>query len=284
MCLFAANLELLFIIFNNQIAALTLAFSFIFIFTFMMLYLGIASYKKGFRSARYFLLASVTHVTLSSVTALTVWGFIPYTTFGYRAIELGMVFDAIILSIALVDQFRIINEDKIHAEQLAMTDDLTGVNNRRAFYDLVRPIWSSGLRKKREMCVIMIDADKFKNINDSYGHAIGDEVLKSLSSILFDNVREGDIFARWGGEEFIVFLPETSLSAATEIAERFRELTSSIKLDMLDESIPVTISVGVAHNIGENIEIDELILTADKYLYVAKEKGRNRVCAQEQSI
>lgn len=279
-CFLVGNLELLLVIFGSQIGALLLSFVFVFIFTFAMLYLAVISLKKGFRSARYFLLASVSHVTLSSVTAMTVWGLIPYTTIGYRALEFGMMFDAIILSIALVDQFRILHEEKNYAEQLAMTDHLTGANNRRAFYELVRPIWSSGLRKNRDMCVIMIDIDNFKTINDSYGHPLGDEVLKKLTRVLLQNVREGDIFARWGGEEFILFLPETTLSEATEVAERFRELASTIELDVPDQSISVTISAGVALNTGDNIEIDELILEADKCLYLAKEQGRNKVSVQ----
>lgn len=280
-CFWVGNIELLLIIFNNQVGALYLAFAFVFVFTFLMLYLAIISLRKGFRSARYFLLASVSHVTLSSVTAMTVWGLIPYTTIGYRALEFGMMFDAIILSIALVDQFRILNEEKAHAEQLAMTDHLTGTNNRRAFYELVKPIWSIGLRKEREMCVMMIDIDKFKDINDRYGHSFGDEVLKKLSNTLLQNVREGDIFARWGGEEFILFLPETTLLEATEVAERYRELISSTELTMNEESITVTISVGVAQNIGSANDIDELIMEADKCLYVAKEQGRNKVSSRK---
>lgn len=279
-CLVVANVELLFVIFNYQVAALYLAFLFVFVFTATMLYLGIATLNKGFVSAKYFLMASVTHVTLSSVTAMTVWGLIPYSVLGYRALEFGIISDAIILSIALVIQLRIINEEKTQAQQLAMTDHLTGLNNRRAFYEQVRPIWSSGLRKEREMCVIMIDIDKFKNINDSYGHSFGDEVLKKLSSVLLLNVREGDIFARWGGEEFIVFLPETTLAEASEVAERFRVLTSLIEFEYLGKSVPLTISVGVAQNIAGDIEIDELIMESDKCLYVAKESGRNQVSAQ----
>jgi len=278
-CLFAASAELLFIAFDSQVGALILSFLFIFVFSVVMVLLGALSYFNGYKSARYFLLASVTHVTMSSVTAMTVWGLVPYSTLGYRAIEFGMVFDAIILSIALVDQYRIISEEKIHAEQLAMTDELTNVNNRRAFYELVNPIWSNSLRRHREVCVLLMDVDKFKLINDTLGHSFGDKVLKKIASNIQEKARAGDIFARWGGEEFILFLPETTLAEALEIAERFRESVASIELNTIKEEISISVSIGVAYSAVANGTLDNLIMEADTFLYKAKENGRNTVCS-----
>lgn len=275
--LLVISAELVLIALGNQVGALIVAFLFIFIFSITMVTLGVVSLKNGNRSARYFLIASVTHVTMATVTALTVSGLIPYTTMGYRAVEFGMVFDAILLSIALVDQFRIINEEKLQALRLAMTDHLTGVNNRRAFYELVEPIWSNCLRKHRKMSLILMDIDKFKAINDRYGHQVGDKVLKKISSGLLQNVRSGDVLARWGGEEFILFLPETSSHEAHEIAERFRQIVSSIEVEANGDIIKVTVSIGVADTEDPNENIDRLVTRADKNLYKAKQDGRNRV-------
>lgn len=278
-CLFAGSIELLFIAFNNQTGALIFSFLFIFVFTVLMVLLGAQSYFNGYKSARYFLIASITHVTLSSITAMTVWGLIPYSILGYRATEFGMVFDAIILSIALVDQYRIISEEKIHAEQLAMTDELTNVNNRRSFYELVNPIWSNSLRRHREVCVLLIDVDKFKLINDKLGHAFGDNVLKEISSGIHSKARSGDIFARWGGEEFILFLPETTLAEAIEISERFRVSVEAIKFNTKKEELSITISIGLAYSAVATGTLDNLIMEADTFLYKAKENGRNTVCS-----
>ncbi|MGD8483234.1 MAG: diguanylate cyclase [Thioalkalispiraceae bacterium] len=279
-CLLAAMALFLSIILNSQYAALIVAFTFVLIFSFGMVLLGGMSLYRGNRSAKYFLIASITHVSMTSVTAMTVWGLVPYTTLGYRAIEIAMVIDAILLSLALADQLRIINEGKIKAEHLAMTDHLTGISNRRSFYERVKPLWNTGQRKQRNMSVMLLDIDEFKTINDTYGHAVGDEVLIHLARCLLDNIRAGDIVARWSGDEFIVFLPETSIDEATEIAERFREIIeqSTIHTDKGDTRF--TTSIGIAHNVVVDMDINALIRVADISLYKAKQQGRNKVFAR----
>jgi diguanylate cyclase (GGDEF)-like protein len=273
-----ASLLALAVAMGSQVSALLLAFFFIFVFSVVMVFLGVISLRAGNKSAKYFLAASVTHVSASSITALVVWGLIPYSVLAFRAVDIGMTIDAVLLAMALADQFRINREAKLQAEKLAGVDPLTGINNRRAFYDTVNPIWNTGLRHDHDMSVILMDIDKFKSINDNYGHTQGDAVLTQLAATLHDEIRSGDILARWGGEEFIVFLPETNRHDALSLADRFRQQIATLRPQINDHNISLTVSMGVAHRDTADITLDQLISNADRQLYSAKELGRNRVC------
>ncbi len=273
-----AALQVLAVIAGSQVASLLLSFFFIFVFSLGMVLLGALSLYVGNKSAKYFLLASVTHATAASITAMVVWGIVPYSTLAYRAIDIGMMLDAILLAMALADQFRINREEKIQAEKLALIDPLTEINNRRAFYEFVNPIWSTGLRHGHDMAIILLDIDCFKRVNDTFGHKQGDKVLTTIATIMREEKRAGDILARWGGEEFILFLPETSLDEALAIAERLRQKIMNLEMQIEGKPIPLTVSLGVAHMDRPDTSLDELISTADKQLYQAKEGGRNRVC------
>jgi len=263
---------------GSRVSALLLSFSLIFVFSVLMVLLGAVAFFKGNQSAKYFLLGSISHVTASSVTAMAVWGFIPYSTLAYRAVEFGMLVDAVLLAMALADKFRIVQEEKLLAETLSKLDPLTSINNRRAFYELVNPIWDIGLRKGRPMSVILLDVDRFKDINDRYGHTQGDEILVRIADVLSEEIRSGDFLARWGGEEFVVFLPETPCDTALAIAERLREKVATMALPDPLQNLGLTVSLGAAENNQGNKSLDELISAADKYLYQAKDAGRNQVC------
>ncbi|MBV1929968.1 MAG: sensor domain-containing diguanylate cyclase, partial [Gammaproteobacteria bacterium] len=199
--------ELLAISLRNEVSALLLSFSLVFVVSVLMVLLGGAAFFKGNQSAKFFLIGSITHVTASSITAMSVWGLMPYSTMAYRAVEFGMMADAILLSIALADKFRIVQEEKLLAESLSKLDPLTSLNNRRAFYEFVNPTWDVGLRKGRPMSAILLDVVRFKDINDDYGHLQGDRILVRIAGILNSETRSGDCLARWGGEEFVIFLP-----------------------------------------------------------------------------
>lgn len=263
---------------NSHVGALYLAFSFMFVFTSIMLFLGAISLYSGFKPAKYFLLASVSAMIGVSVTALAVWGGIPYNAWTYRAAEIGMLIDSVLLAMALADQFRISQEEKLLAEKLAKVDPLTGMNNRRAFYDATRATWSTAVRHDRDIAVILMDIDHFKRINDSYGHANGDKVLIKIARFLLASARDGDILARWGGEEFILFLPETDVEEATSIAERLRKAIKNVHIAINDESIVISASFGVACKTTRSLNLDEVISLADAQLYRAKHEGRDRVC------
>ena len=162
-----------------------------------------------------FCIAAFAAMVGAVLTTLSTWGFIPHNSWTFRAVEIGMLIDATLLALALGYQFRVGQEERLRAERLAQLDPLTGLNNRRAFYDKTSPLWSQAIRHRHDTSVMLLDIDRFKQINDAHGHAHGDEVLKATASILRQSIRQGDVLARWGGEEFIVFLPETDRPEAT---------------------------------------------------------------------
>lgn len=160
-------------------------------------------------------------------------------------------------------------------EYAALRDSLTGLLNRRQFYSLTDGQTSRHLLLKSDYCLLLIDTDNFKTINDNFGHLKGDEVLVQLARILEACSRSGDFIFRWGGEEFVLLLPHTPLESALEIGERIRDNVTRSGNDMLPD---FTVSIGVArHQSGETI--DEIFKRVDKALYQAKNDGRNRVLA-----
>jgi diguanylate cyclase (GGDEF)-like protein len=262
---------------GSQKYALLAAFSFAFLFTGLMLLVGVISVYAGQKPARYFLIAAFTAMVGAVLTTLSTWGFIPHNSWTFRAVEIGMLADATLLALALGYQFRVGQEQRLRAEQLAQLDPLTGLNNRRAFYDMTAPLWSNAIRHEHDASVMLLDIDFFKQINDTHGHAHGDAVLKTLAGVLKQSVRQGDVLARWGGEEFIVFLPETSLHEAIALAERLRAAIAGVRVPCEAGATTVTASVGVAQREDCHPTLDALIASADEYLYQAKQQGRNRV-------
>jgi len=190
-----------------------------------------------------------------------------------------MLVDATLLALALTYQIRSIQLEHKLAEQLAAHDPLTGLDNRRSFMEKAQPAWSTAQRNQRELSMIVLDLDHFKSINDRHGHAMGDKALVITAGILADSARDGDIVARWGGEEFLLLLPETKLEAALVMAERLQKLIAEIRLPSPDGEIMFTASFGVAHRTRHE-NLDSLIADADGQLYRAKEKGRNRISSE----
>ncbi len=156
-------------------------------------------------------------------------------------------------------------------------DSLTGVNNRSYLEELADRELALARRHGRPLAVAMIDIDFFKRVNDTYGHAIGDDVIRSLCSCCIDHLREIDHFGRIGGEEFACILPETDADAALACAERIRLAVASLPIVTPEGSLHITISIGVAQFGAENPEWPQLLAAADRALYRAKREGRNRV-------
>lgn len=266
------------VLLGNQKIALLVSFSFVFLFTGIMLALGVLSVQAGQKPARYFLVAALAAMVGAGLTTLSVWGFIPHNGWTFRAVEIGMMVDATLLAFALAYQLRIGQEDRLRAERLAQLDPLTGLNNRRAFYDKTGALWSHALRHGHATSVMLLDIDLFKQINDAHGHAHGDDVLKALAETLRHAIRQGDILARWGGEEFIVFLPETRLPEAHALAERLRAAIAGAHVPHeTGGGTRVTASFGVAQKTDAHTTLDALIGAADECLYESKQQGRNRV-------
>jgi diguanylate cyclase (GGDEF)-like protein/PAS domain S-box-containing protein len=164
-------------------------------------------------------------------------------------------------------------------QQMALTDTLLGIFNRRYFYELAQKEFSRSKRYQSPMSIIMIDIDHFKNVNDHYGHLAGDQVLMQFVQRIQEELRTSDILARFGGEEFIILLPETNLGDATQVAERLREVTAQYPFLLVTAQAFITISLGVSCFRFTTLSLDHLIDESDKALYEAKQFGRNRVRA-----
>lgn len=162
-------------------------------------------------------------------------------------------------------------------ETQANTDTLTGLYNRRAFYERGGHSLESCKRYGHPCAILMIDIDHFKRINDSHGHAAGDEVIRTVSRILRGSLRDLDIIGRLGGEEFAVVLPQANATQALETAERLRQAIAQATADYAGIKLSVTISIGLARLSPEASNLESLLDTADKALYLAKQSGRDRV-------
>jgi len=169
-------------------------------------------------------------------------------------------------------------------ERIGLTDPLTRVNNRRYFEQRLKEEVSNTMRYKSPLGCMFIDIDRFKNVNDSLGHAAGDEVLKSVAGLINEQLRSGDVIARYGGEEFVVLLPNTASRDAAEIAERVRSSVGDQVLSPVKgRSLRISVSIGVASLIDSSSTGNpdaaghRLVEAADRALFDAKRAGRNRV-------
>ena len=170
----------------------------------------------------------------------------------------------------------------------ATLDALTGFYNRNQLEERIKQEVANAKRQKAPLCGIMTDIDYFKHVNDTYGHAVGDLVLKDIAKIIRGQLREYDIAGRYGGEEFSILLPFTKIDEAKKVAERLR---ASIENKIVDiskvnpesdvKTIKVTISLGI-YEMKENDNDEDLLKKADKALYQAKNTGRNKVVVQNE--
>lgn len=190
-----------------------------------------------------------------------------------RSLAVGFV---VTLFVIIVIVFTV-NYYQRRLEILATMDDLTGIYNRRRFMEILENEAARAQRYKRQLCLLMVDADHFKSINDNWGHDAGDEALRLLARTMKNNLREVDIVGRLGGEEFAVILPETVKEKAADVAERIRAAVESEVLMTSCGPIKITVSVGGACSSEETINVEELLKQADQSMYRAKELGRNQV-------
>lgn len=180
------------------------------------------------------------------------------------------------LEFEVVERTRELEDAKNQLDLISRTDELTKLPNRRDVREKIQLEASRAERTHRDFCFIFIDIDKFKDINDTFGHHCGDIVLKGVADIIRNHLRKYDYVARWGGEEFLVVLPETELQGAAIVAERFRKKVSQMKVEYSDTIISVTITLGVALY-DSKLGVDRSIQLSDQALYKGKENGRNQV-------
>ncbi len=179
---------------------------------------------------------------------------------------------------ALREEIRLRKQVQAELEEISRLDGLTGIFNRRYFFELARREYGSAQRYNHPLSAIMIDLDHFKEVNDTYGHTVGDQVLIEVAQRIQAGVRDVDVVARYGGEEFVVMLPETELEDAIAMAKRIWHKLTERPTQTSKLTIPVSASIGVASCRPDGkISLDMLIDQADQALYQAKELGRNRI-------
>lgn len=267
---------------QQQVLAL-MVFVFVLIFSLTMVLLGVITIRHGRIAGRYYLAAALTTMIGTSSTALAVWWGLPYTALTFHAAGWGVVIEGILLALALAYRMRHHQRARLEAEQLARTDPLTGLLNRRAFFERALPLWRMALRNRRPLSVMMADIDHFKAINDNHGHAMGDKVLAAVSKCLAEACRSSDVPARWGGEEFVILLSETDGRQAHQLAERLRAEIDDLIIGTARNPIRLTASFGIAER-NDHDSLEQLIREADEWLYCAKGNGRNQVASRPLAV
>lgn len=168
-----------------------------------------------------------------------------------------------------------LSQKELELEHLANTDSLTNIYNRRYFYNTSREFFDLAQKNHLSFSILLIDIDHFKKVNDTYGHDVGDTVLREVCNNINQVIPEGDLFARHGGEEFSILLKNTDIESGIELADRVRKSVENLEVTTKSATIQVTISIGVVQFSSAFDSFDDLIVYSDKALYIAKEKGRN---------
>jgi len=180
-----------------------------------------------------------------------------------------------VLVTLLLKFYLLLKEKERKLKELALTDELTGLPNRRALMEMLELEIERARRHRRPLSFALLDLDDFKQINDTYGHLVGDRVLRELAFLIRRNLRSTDVVGRFGGEEFMIIMPETDFNRAVYIMERIRRSTEQTFFDPVGS---LSISIGVTE-FREEDTLQTLIARADEHLYTAKREGKNRVVA-----
>lgn len=275
-CVSGIGLMALFVVQDNHLAAVWLAFGFSLLVALGMVWLGLITIRHGRQAGRYFLVAELCSMAGFAAIVLAAGGYLPVNAFTMHGIEIGVSLEAALLSLALASRLRQREQARRDAEQQARVDSLTGLLNRRAFSEQAASLWSTAVRHNRNLSLVMLDLDHFKKINDKHGHEAGDRALVLVAWTLAQSCRSGDILARWGGEEFVLLLPETDLQQACQLCERIRLAVGDCHFAADMQRVSLSISIGAAQR-GREASLEKLIRRADNRLYQAKRSGRNRV-------
>ncbi|MGB9521496.1 MAG: GGDEF domain-containing protein, partial [Anaerolineales bacterium] len=165
-------------------------------------------------------------------------------------------------------------------ETLALTDELTNILNRRGLLEFGKRELAQARRYHLPLSILLFDLDHFKEINDQYGHTVGDSLLHDLIQRISKEIRDSDLFARYGGEEFVILLPDTASHQALILADRIRQKVAQEPFSISGQQIQITISIGIVDYNGED-DLMRLLEKADQAMYLAKQNGRNRIEALE---
>ncbi|MFC3030930.1 diguanylate cyclase [Pseudoalteromonas fenneropenaei] len=258
--------------FASSLAAMTIIIT---------LWVAVSLLGKGNPFAKLFLVGHLAFFACNAVAVLYYKGLLPYNYFTSHSVGLGILLEALMLAFILSHRIKLLERMRIAQEELkrqAQTDQLTRAYNRHYFESEAPTLLQQAKKQKSPLSLLLLDLDKFKTINDNYSHITGDKVLRLFVELLRKELKLTDMIVRYGGEEFIVMLPDCDSEHATIIAERLRKLTAEqIVAVTFQKNMRFTVSIGVAQwQSGEALQ--DLILRADKALYLAKQAGRNRVC------
>lgn len=273
-------------VFDLLVFSISLAFILNCGFVTLFIAMGYYAVKARKAMANIFLVSSVTAAICITVSTLAVAGFlVPYNDFTFKLSEVGMTFEAVLLAVVLAKQFRMAQADKMLAESYARADALTSLNNRRGFQESTQPVWNNIVRRSRDASFVLFDIDDFKKVNDTFGHSAGDTVLRKVASVILKTKRQSDISGRWGGEEFILMLPETTIEQAEVQAERLRGAIENLDVQVNGDTIKLSASFGVSGSVKHQVVdhtladygMEKMINDADAALYIAKKGGKNRV-------
>ena len=167
------------------------------------------------------------------------------------------------------------------AKETSLTDELTTVGNRKGYVQAINKARNTWLTSQKPLALVLIDVDRFKSINDNFGHSIGDQVLKSLGKTLKSNIRSSDYIARYGGEEFVIILPETDLNKTIQITKKIRKVVNSLKFELRkkNKTLKITCSYGISNFTDKISNTTDVFNAADEALYQAKENGRDAIVA-----
>lgn len=242
------------------------------VFVVPNLFAILSSVFAGDRAGLFALTGFLFFIAGISLFALRGFGILPSNVLTLHTKEVGIVLLVFVITLGIVDHF---NNFRLQS----IVDDLTGLYNRRYFFNTAEPVFEKCKSVSAPVSLMILDLDHFKDINDNYGHSVGDAALVAFASSLSSHLRKTDIAARIGGEEFAILLPYTELQDAVNIANRMRENIESLIVKVDDVSLTFTVSIGVAALSADVDTLDSLMRAADHALYRAKDNGRNRAVA-----
>ena len=253
-----------------------------FIFTVLMMKPKLASFFLVAEVVWYTLLLHFDKLHPQYAAYFITMGNKQYTDTTLDMLLVSLCLAAMVKILALCFEYQQNKTDRLlkQMEELAVKDPLTGAYNRRFLLKYMDSAFENCKRDGTKLAVVMFDIDKFKRVNDDYGHLVGDDVIKALSSALMQSCREYDIVARYGGEEFVLVMPGATSQIAWDRAEDIRKTFAGLKINDAIERT-VTISGGVAEYDSSLRDSEKLISKADDNLYIAKESGRNRIIQED---
>lgn len=266
-------------------AALKPASSMALIMMTVTLSVSVSLLRKGHPLAKYFLVGHTLFVIFNALAVLFYKGLIEPSYLASHGTGLGIMLEALMLAFIISHRIKILEDIRASQEELkeqAATDPLTSLHNRRYFSTEAEFLLALCREQKRPMAVMIADIDHFKRVNDTWGHPVGDRVIVRIAQTLKSCCRSRDLLARFGGEEFVILLPDADLQQAALCAERIRATVATTAFQMGDgDTAHVSLSIGVALVDVEQDSIQTALDRADQALYTAKQDGRNRVAISE---